>query len=416
MTTIAACGNMPIKVVKMKEETKQNLKRAKNIVEDIAALLIAVGTDLIFNLVFFSYASVDDLTRYGFSAIVFLMVFYKVRALKKRVFILWAMFAAVTLFCGVSLSLFDIDYQEGMKKEKRELIANAEKDAEFIRLTESVAEKKALELGWQDQYRAASRRETMDQISGFLQSSITDRQKAETERSEYYAKITTPAKAEITVRDVFYAIPKAIQKGDYVMVVIFSLMFGGVEIAIVAAVMKIEGRPGRRGGTARKVWNWLTGKNRPNQEPENQPEACENGQGEAPEPEAADTMPEAPDASPAPEPEATEEKSGSPEKRPRGPYLTYKVSSEPATMRDMVALWIRISWFPRRTGRSERIASRDAFMNFCAAKKIEFMTNDIYDRIKSSALIGECIDEAGHVIELNEEFATEKILRILGEK
>jgi hypothetical protein len=207
-------------------------RKVFNSLEDVLALLVAVIVDFIFNFVFFSFVSVDDLTRFGFSAVVFLIVFYKVRSLMKNHKLLWFIFALITFYGGLNFSLIDIAYQSdhpNWRTERREAIKT---DDEMLSLITDVAEKKATEEDLGKQYHEATRRETMDQLSVKWSSSTNERIKAEEKRDKYHDWFLSDNSVKIKASDALRALFEAMKKGLWDQILFFGAIFFSIEAAI----------------------------------------------------------------------------------------------------------------------------------------------------------------------------------------
>lgn len=225
------------------------LKKSGELIEDFIALLVAMGVDFLFNFVFFSFISVDAYTQVGFSAIVFLIVFYKVRALskaKRRFSFLWLILSILTFYGGLSFSLLDIKYQADNINRKQELIEKAKTDSELKRLDQNIKTKQDSETDLQRQYREAVKRETMDQLYALWQNAVKQREQSERDRRDYYELIIDAKKITIKAEDAFTAIPDAIKRGVYVEVLFLALIFFSIEAAVWTTVTTMTTNRRRR--------------------------------------------------------------------------------------------------------------------------------------------------------------------------
>lgn len=201
---------------------------------DILALIIAAGVDLIFNAVFFQFIAVDNLTRFGFSAIVFLIVYFKVRSLTyvtKEAWgwgVLYTPLMLVTLFGGTSFALLDIEYQATH--------GDASKDSAYVKLLTDVEDKKATEADLQRQYREATKRETMDQLFTLWQAAIGDRK-----ASELVARLYLEV-PHIEAKKAFTAIEECLEREEYTQFAFVFTIFLSIEACVIASVIFIRDR------------------------------------------------------------------------------------------------------------------------------------------------------------------------------
>lgn len=216
-------------------------RKVFNSLEDVLALLVAVVVDFIFNFVFFSFVSVDDLTRFGFSAIVFLIVFYKVRSLMKNHKLLWFIFAAITFYGGLNFSLIDIDYQSShpnWRAERKELIKT---DDEMLSLIDDVGAKKTTEEDLGAQYHEATKRETMDQLNSRWTLATNDRIKSEETRDKYRDKFLNDNSVKIKASDALRSLFVAMGQGLWDQILFFGAIFFSIEAAIYFVIKDMMG-------------------------------------------------------------------------------------------------------------------------------------------------------------------------------
>jgi hypothetical protein len=198
------------------------------------ALLIAAGVDGIFNLVFYHFIAVDTITSIGFSSIVFLVVYFKVRSLSEIFrhhlgwIVIYLPLMLTTLFGGISFTIIDIEYQANK--------GDITQDKEYIRLASEIDDKKKTEKDLSSQYREATKRETMDQLLPLWQASIRERQLAELNLS-IYKEIP-----HIEAKKTFTAIGEALSRQEYVEVISIFIIFISIEACVFAAVFLISKR------------------------------------------------------------------------------------------------------------------------------------------------------------------------------
>jgi hypothetical protein len=206
---------------------------------DVFALLVAMGVDLVFNFVFFQFIAVDTLTRVGFSAVVFFIVFYKVRALMEASkaerkgtragwLLLYVPLMLSTLFGGVSFTLLDIHYQSTK--------GDVTQDAGYKALDDKVKKKQAAEDDLQAQYKEATKRETMDQLFTLWQRAISAREATERDAALY---LELP---HIEAKKAFTAIQDAWVRGEYSACIFVFIIFLSIEGGVFGAVAVLNRR------------------------------------------------------------------------------------------------------------------------------------------------------------------------------
>lgn len=358
--------------------------------EDFFALIIAMSVDFVFNFVFFSFVSADDLTRYGFTSIVFLMVFFKVRSLSKafkrgkKISAVWLMFAIVTCYCGASFALIDIDYQSKNTDTKESLIEKAKNDHQLIDYDKDIAEKKAIEIDASSQYRQATQRATMDQLYPIWTKATANVEQAQLIRSKYYEEITTPGKMKVSVKDAFSIIPRMVidsftKPNEYynlVMVIIFGMMFFGVELAIRQAIQETSSI---------------------------KPEVKKEETEEKPLEQSATKI---------------LEKQNARIGKPRGPYMKHRNdvkidNADHAKLHEEIERFVRIGWYNIRNNKeSNKIISKKLHNDVCIKKGIPF-NESLYDGIFQASINSKCHSKSGEIIERDYSLAVENIFNEL---
>jgi hypothetical protein len=224
--------------------------RLLNALLDSAALTIALVVDLILNVICMIIIAPGPLEAIGFAAIACVVVLFAVRSWVIGNKVLWAVFALVSVFFDLSFTLIATDVQTSSQS----VIVSADTDSELQYLSKKAETAGADLRGLRDQYRMAMKRETMDQLDKQIKEA--ERVFAETEaaRSSRLQFIesgglreqTVRQRATITAAMIFGAILASAQKGRVIPLVIFLMIFSGLQLVMVTAADAVRGKIGRR--------------------------------------------------------------------------------------------------------------------------------------------------------------------------
>lgn len=230
--------------------------RLLNALLDSAALTIALIVDLALNIICMVIIAPGPLEKVGFALVACVVVLFAVRSWVVGNKILWAVFALVSVFFDLSFTLVATDVQT----QSNAVVVTVENDTELAFLTVKAERTAAAVVDLQEQYRKAMRRATMDQLDEQIKTATKARNEAETARAERLARIESgelsreavSRRAVITAEMIFGAILTAGQKGRVLPIVIFSMIFSGLQVVMVTAANSIRANPGRRAPTRRK--------------------------------------------------------------------------------------------------------------------------------------------------------------------
>lgn len=261
---------------KNKETFWQKLARLGDYLVDAISLIIAIAVDIILNIVCFILLSPDPLIMAGFIAIGCVVVLFAVRAWVKsdRVLTrgrkilfrtLWSIFAFVAFFFDTSLAL------EGTKQQSIEI----SEDAELKRLDEDIKIKQNALTAYQQEHDRAVSGANLAALDEQMTQARADLRRAEDARERRFNRLDTrTAHSQISADAVFSAIPQAILDGRIIQLIMFSLIFGGLQLTIITALnikppatvteTKTR-RPRTPKGDLAKIWigtNWATGSDR----------------------------------------------------------------------------------------------------------------------------------------------------------
>jgi hypothetical protein len=157
-------------------------------------------------------------------ALSLVVVLFGVRAWIKGNKVLWAMFAFVAFFFDLSFVLVSTDVQS----------QTTGPDTELVRLTtkQDEADKDLRDL--RRQFDEAQKQETMDKLQEQILISESKANIAKRDRDERM-QATEHAKPPITADALFSAIPDAIKPKRWIPLVVFGILFSGLQLTIISA-------------------------------------------------------------------------------------------------------------------------------------------------------------------------------------
>jgi len=199
---------------------------------DIGGLIVALVVDIVMNVVCFATLAPDLVTRIAFIAIGIMIVLFVPRSWSKRQFVAWAVFASVVFFFDYSFALV------ATKAQTTHTTVNVFADPEVVRLDGEIAKYDARIEELTRQYGDAAKRETMDQLDAQIKDEKSARLAAETDRKARIREVTQQVKRSsgITSAEIFTAIPDAARDGRIIQLVIFGLIFVGLQLIIATSI------------------------------------------------------------------------------------------------------------------------------------------------------------------------------------
>jgi hypothetical protein len=206
---------------------------------DLLALIVAVVVDLSLNAIAMITISPGPFEAVAFVAVAFLVVIFGVRAWLKGSRLLWAIFALSALFFDVSFMLSATDIQSASVAE----IVTIESDSQLERLLREETRLQENYTDLQSQFKSAYKRETMDQLQIQI---VATREDLKTIREQYNKRLSEVESGELTQRtreqratiaanDIFDAIETAFKKERYIEIIIFFMLFSGLQLTIIKA-------------------------------------------------------------------------------------------------------------------------------------------------------------------------------------
>jgi hypothetical protein len=199
---------------------------------DIGGLIVALVVDIVMNVICFATLAPDMITRVAFVAIGIMIVLFVPRSWSKRQFVAWAVFASVVFFFDYSFMLV------ATKAQTEHKTVNVFIDDEVIRLDNEKKLHDANILDLQRQYSEAARRETMDQINENIEAERALAIKADESRSARIQFLTKQVELSsgITSAEIFTAIPDAAKDGRIIQLIVFGLIFVGLQLIIGTSI------------------------------------------------------------------------------------------------------------------------------------------------------------------------------------
>ena len=225
---------------KYTRRSREHGNKVLNFLLDFVALIVALVVDLILNCICMLILAPGPLEAIGFVAISIVVVLFSVRSWLKNNKILWAMLALVAFFFDLSFVLVATDAQTQAAQLST---INASADAELLRLTKNADMATATLTDLHAQYSAAMKRDTLIELDRQITEAKAVADQAEALRKARYDFIesgqatiqATRQHTVITAALIFSAIPDAVEKSRTIPLVVFALIFSGLQIVIVTA-------------------------------------------------------------------------------------------------------------------------------------------------------------------------------------
>jgi hypothetical protein len=228
-----------------------------NVLLDSAALIIAVLVDLTLNVICMVTIAPGPLEKIGFAAIAFVVVLFAIRSWILGNKWLWVMFVLVSAFFDLSFTLIATDVQTTAQA----VVVTVETDSELVRLTEKSDAARAALKDLREQYRLAMRRDTLRELDDQIKAADVVAAQAEAARVSRIARIESgelnaqarEQRSSISATMIFGAIPEAVSKGRWVPIIVFALIFSGLQLVMITAADSVRGKSARRPGRPRGI-------------------------------------------------------------------------------------------------------------------------------------------------------------------
>lgn len=185
-----------------------------------------IGVDLVLNVVTMWIIAPDPISRVGFVGVGIAIVVLCLPSWLRGKKLLWLSFAAVSVFLNLSFTLESIDLQSNA--------VTVETDTQIARIDQRIASLDAQLVKYDEEYRVARQRATMDDIErnrGIVRSELS---KVEAQREARIRQIESgEISLQIAGNDIFSAIPRAIEDFRIIQLIVFTLIFSAMQYAIV---------------------------------------------------------------------------------------------------------------------------------------------------------------------------------------
>lgn len=204
-------------------------KKLNNVI-DFLGIIVPLVVDLVMNVVSFSILAPDMLSRIAFIALAVMIVIFVPRSWSKRQFISYAIFVSVVVFADWSFTL-------ATTGEKINTTAAITQDVELERLRGNIDKTELKIEDLHKQYYEANKRDTLAELNTQIQFEQSRLQKLE---ADYEARLKhTEQKAEsntLNAEDIFNAIPNAIKERRIIPLIVWFLVFLGVQLVVATSI------------------------------------------------------------------------------------------------------------------------------------------------------------------------------------
>src|SRR5574344_360005 len=199
---------------------------------ELGGILIPLAVDLTLCSICFASQAPDLLTRVAFVAIGIMIVLFIFLSWSRRFFVPWFIFVVVTVFFDYSFTL------ETTRLQSQEvMVQTAITDPELLRLQSLIDGSDTTLANLHDQYNKAMKRDTLDEINEQIK---TENEKLTKYNADYKNRALIvekdSKKAKISANDIINAIPRAWKDGRYIALVIWALIFIGVQLIVITSI------------------------------------------------------------------------------------------------------------------------------------------------------------------------------------
>jgi hypothetical protein len=196
---------------------------------DAAGLLIALAVDLVLNIICFAVLAPDMLTKIAFISIGIMIVLFVFRSWAKGFIFAWIIFVSVVFFFDYSFVL------EATRTQANS--TTVETDGELSRLTAKADAAAAQVLALQAEHAISTRPETLADVKGQIETAQSNVRQYEAERKARIRLIESGnASIKIKSSAIFEAIPNAWSDRRYIPLVVFALVFLGLQLIVTSSI------------------------------------------------------------------------------------------------------------------------------------------------------------------------------------
>jgi len=195
---------------------------------DTGGLIVALVVDIVMNVICFYTLAPDALTAVAFVSIGVMIVLFVFRSWSKNQIPAWIVFVAVVFFFDYSFTL------EATRAQANEDPNAVYDDIEVSRLDSEMKKIDSSIEGLRTEYSKAMKRETLSEINEAIKAEQTKRDQYELDRKSRINKIAS--KSKMTSTSIFNAIPNAARDGRIIPLIVFGLIFAGLQFIISSSV------------------------------------------------------------------------------------------------------------------------------------------------------------------------------------
>lgn len=201
-----------------------------NKIIDAGGLAVALAVDLVLNFICFSVLAPDALTRIAFIAVGIMIVLFVLRSWSKRQFLLYAVFVLVVFFFDYSFIL------ESTRAQSQEI--TAETDTELSRLSTELTTAQKTLTDLHGQYDRAVRADTLREINNQIE---TTQARIDQYNTDYKSRLQLIESGKhtgvkLTSANIFLSIPHAWDDKRYIQMIIYALIFAGLQFIVASSV------------------------------------------------------------------------------------------------------------------------------------------------------------------------------------
>jgi hypothetical protein len=159
-----------------------------------------------------------------------MIVLFVFRSWSKRQFVAWAIFALVVFFFDYSFTL------ESTRTQAQVQGIDITQDIELVRIQGNIDKVDESLNRWMSEYEKSVTSETLREIDARITIEEEKRDKYEVEYKERMTELEETDKVEISSANIFNAIPNAIKDGRFIQLVIWGLIFIGVQLIVISSI------------------------------------------------------------------------------------------------------------------------------------------------------------------------------------
>jgi hypothetical protein len=195
---------------------------------DVIGLFIALLVDLIVIPICMAILAPDFLTKVAFVCIGVTIVLFVFRSWAKGQKKAWFIFAAVVFF-------FDYSFAIVMTQAQTEKIESVN-DTELVRIDSEIFKAQEQILKLREERTISTRPETIASISKDIETEEQNVRDFKLDRTAREKTLEKTGGVYITADSVFTSIPDAIQKKRYIPLMVFGLIFLGLQAVVITSI------------------------------------------------------------------------------------------------------------------------------------------------------------------------------------